>query len=154
MAEHVCVDCAARPERPVELLIDPLDDYRPRTPRPAPHGGPRSRRCASHHRAHRNATRARRHDSRVTKVYGLAPGEYDELYAAQGGRCAIAGCTATGKRKRLAVDHDHETGEVRGLLCGPHNYDLLGRFVNALRPALDYLADPPARRVLRSRENA
>lgn len=138
MAEHVCVDCRALPA-----------EQRPRTPRHAPHGGSRSLRCATHYRAHLVALRKRDHDARVRRTYDLAPGDYDRLYAAQGGRCAIAGCTATGKRKRLAVDHDHETGEVRGLLCGPHNYDLLGRFVNALRPALDYLADPPARRVLR-----
>lgn len=149
MSEHVCVDCRALPEQ-VECVDDHVPgSFRPRTPRPAPHGGPRSRRCTTHHRAHQAAARARRHDARVSRTYQLAPGDYDRLYAAQGGRCAIAGCTATGRTKRLAVDHDHVTGEVRGLLCGPHNYDLLGRFVNALRPALDYLADPPARRVLR-----
>lgn len=80
--------------------------------------------------------------------YGLAPGDYARLLEAQGGTCAIPRCPATGKRKRLAVDHDHETGEVRGLLCGPHNYDLLGRFAGDLEAALAYLAEPPARRVL------
>jgi hypothetical protein len=146
---HVCVDCRALPTMPSGLAYEADAEWAPARPRPAPHGGPRSRRCTTHHRAHQKATRARRHDTRVTTIYNLNPGDYDRLYTAQGGRCAIAGCTATGKTKRLAVDHDHTTGEVRGLLCGPHNYDLLGRFVNALRPALDYLADPPARRILK-----
>jgi hypothetical protein len=77
----------------------------------------------------------------------LSEGEYWRLYEAQGRKCAFPRCRATGKVKRLAVDHDHITGEVRGLLCGPHNFDLVGKFAADLRDALDYLADPPARRL-------
>ncbi len=40
--------------------------------------------------------------------------DYDILFLKQGGRCAICGRRSI--TKRLAVDHDHETGEVRGLL--------------------------------------
>lgn len=151
MVEHVCVDCRALPERLAdfspgeEVLYGP--EFRPARPRPAPHGGPRSRRCTTHQRAFRRAGKARTADSRITRVYGLAPGEYDELLAFQGGTCAIPGCPAKGVTKRLAVDHDHDTGEVRGLLCSPHNYELLGRFAGDLRAGLDYLADPPARRM-------
>lgn len=63
----------------------------------------------------RMARTAKAHDTRVQKVYGLRPGEYQEMLDRQGGVCAICG-----KRPvtiRLAVDHDHETGRVRGLLC-------------------------------------
>lgn len=127
-----CLDCVALPGRP----------------RPIAAGcGPRSPRCATHLREHKRAQRKARHDARVVKVYDLAPGEYDELLAAQGGTCAFPRCPASGRRKRLAVDHDHVTGETRGLLCGPHNYTLLGRFAGDLHDALDYLADPPARRL-------
>lgn len=83
----------------------------------------------------------------VEKVYGLPAGQYWKLYEAQGGVCAICG-VATGKARRLAVDHDHRTGEVRGLCCGPCNL-MLGRLgTQALVRALNYLLDPPARTVL------
>lgn len=117
------------------------------TNRPAPHPGPR---CTTHHRAFKKAQKARNHDAMVQKVYGLGPGDYERLLAAQGGRCAITGCRATGKTKKLAVDHNHSTGEVRGLLCGPHN-QLIGYNRDnpeAFRSLADYLESPPARAVL------
>jgi hypothetical protein len=55
------------------------------------------------------------HEQRVQKLYDLAPGEYDALFQLQGGRCFI--CQRESKTIRLAVDHDHATGKVRGLLC-------------------------------------
>jgi len=54
--------------------------------------------------------------------YGISEEKYQELLQKQNHRCAI--CK---KRKRLCVDHDHETDEVRGLLCVSCN-TLLGRF--------------------------
>ncbi|MDF3280889.1 endonuclease VII domain-containing protein [Gordonia sp. N1V] len=79
-------------------------------------------------------------ENRATKVYGLLPGEYERLYLAQGGRC-YACRRATGKTRRLSVDHDHRTGEVRGLLCRPCN-TLLGRARDAVeffQRFIDYL---------------
>ena len=76
----------------------------------------------------------------VMKTYGLEAGEYAKLYTEQGGVCAICR-RATGKTKRLAVDHDHDTGRVRGLLCGPCN-KLVGYLRNspeAFRRGADYL---------------
>ena len=46
--------------------------------------------------------------------YGLTLDDYDKLFLAQQGKCAL--CRRTQKR-RLFVDHNHETGKVRGLLC-------------------------------------
>lgn len=116
------------------------------TIRPAPHPGPR---CYTHHKAFGRRQRAARHEKRVQKVYGLAPGGYDALRALQGGQCAICGPRAKGKSRSLSVDHDHKTGRVRGLLCNPCN-KLLGHarddpafFVVAAR----YLVDPPASRL-------
>lgn len=130
-------------------------DCPPDSKRPAPFPGPR---CHTHNRAERKRKRGRKAERRVERLFGLTPQEYDELYEAQDGRCAIPGCRATGQVKRLAVDHDHycpfHPPEVacrrclRGLLCGPHNYELIGKYQNQLQAALDYLADPPARRVL------
>lgn len=63
----------------------------------------------------------------------------------QGGACAICR-RATGKTRRLAVDHDHQSGQVRGLLCKPCNR-LLGHArddVEFFERAGDYLSEPPA----------
>jgi hypothetical protein len=49
--------------------------------------------------------------------YGLRPDEYASLLAAQEGKCAICGSVGCSTGKRLAVDHDHTTGKIRGLLC-------------------------------------
>lgn len=92
-------------------------------PRPAEKPGPR---CVTHHRAFVKAQKVRNHDRMVVRTYeGMEPGDYDRMYAEQGGRCAIC-VWATGKTKRLAVDHNHRTGKVRGLLCGPCN-QFIGR---------------------------
>jgi hypothetical protein len=113
--------------------------------RPAPFPGPR---CATHHREVTRARKLAAHARRTETVYGITADGYAALLAAQGGVCAICR-RATGRTKRLAVDHRHDTGEVRGILCGPCNQVLLGRYdAAALRRALDYLADPPAARVL------
>jgi hypothetical protein len=89
------------------------------------------------------------HEKRVAEVYGLADGEYDLLLANQDGACAI--CQRKPGAKRLAVDHNHDTDEVRGLLCRGCNRDVLGHLresVEALQRAIAYIQDPPARRVL------
>jgi len=55
---------------------------------------------------------------RQLEIYGLTEETYMKLLADQNGGCAICGKTEGNKRrKRLAVDHDHESGIVRGLLC-------------------------------------
>ena len=55
------------------------------------------------------------HATRVQSVYGISKDDYEALLRFQGGRCYI--CRRLPKGMRLAVDHDHATGEVRGLLC-------------------------------------
>lgn len=119
----------------------------PDSSRPAPYPGPR---CATHHREARKAAKLRAHGRHVERTYGITAEEYWALYQAQDGRCFICR-RATGKAKRLPVDHDHGTGEVRGLLCGPCNRDVLGHLRHdpeALVRALEYLLDPPARAAL------
>ena len=111
--------------------------------RPAPHPGPR---CATHHRAAKKAARERAHAKRVESTYGLAEGEYDALLAFQGGVCAL--CGRPGVKKRLAVDHDHKTGRVRGLIHAWEN-TFIGRIRDSLdwaRNLVSYLQDPPAKR--------
>lgn len=57
--------------------------------------------------------------------FGMTLEEYDELFDGQGGVCAICGGSNPDGR-RLAVDHDHETGEIRGLLCYRCNRYIVG----------------------------
>lgn len=157
MKAHECIDCKALAERPA--VGERFTEFAPKVPRPAPHGGPRSKRCTTHHRANHKAKRTRRAEQRVVKVFGLAPGEYDDLLAFQGGTCAIPRCRANGKTRRLAVDHDHaccpgpeSCGRcVRGLVCMPHNYELLGKYAGDLQAGLDYLDNPPAARLRAAR---
>lgn len=50
--------------------------------------------------------------------YGLTEQEYMKIHEEQDGRCKICGEPETSKRSLwLSVDHDHETGRIRGLLC-------------------------------------
>lgn len=111
--------------------------------------GIRKPRCATHERARKHRARASAHASMVQRTYNLTGDQYAILYQAQGGVCAICR-VATGKVKRLAVDHDHDTGEVRGLLCGPCNQTIGRLRVEALVRAVNYLYDSPARRVFNS----
>ena len=100
--------------------------------------------------------------SSATK-YGLLPGDYWLLWARSNGLCAI--CRNEQRSQRLVVDHNHVTGEVRGLLCrgcnmgignlGDHS-EWLARGANYLRtngqygegvsePRFVLAPDPPPR---------
>jgi hypothetical protein len=90
------------------------------------------------------ARKAANHEKRVQETYGLLKGEYAQLYAFQGAVCALCR-RATGASRRLSVDHDHKTGEVRGELCRPCN-TLLGHArddIAFFRRCIRYLAFPP-----------
>jgi len=77
---------------------------------------------------------------------GLTGSGYERLLKEQNGRCAICGRpdghrSCKGKQCKLAVDHDHKAGTVRGLLCNNCNRGL-GRFkdsVKLLEAAICYL---------------
>lgn len=70
----------------------------------------------------------RKHKDRLTKAapshhrkhrYGLGEVEYQKLLQKQNNGCALCG-----QKKRLCVDHNHNTGKVRGLLCHGCNIDI------------------------------
>lgn len=74
--------------------------------------------------------------------YGIGVEQYDSILAEQGGMCAICSTDKpTGKWKVFAVDHDHDTGQVRGLLCNECNrgMGLLKDNASLLRLAAEYL---------------
>lgn len=100
-------------------------------------------------------TTAKQYLASVQKKYGITPDEYRALFYAQGGRCYVCG-TAKGKSRRLGVDHNHLTGEVRGLVCtgslsAMTCNRLIAIFTRAmLVRAVEMLSDPPpARAVLK-----
>jgi hypothetical protein len=63
--------------------------------------------------------RRRERQSNFRRLYGISIEDYDAMLAAQGGLCAICGEAGAGGRwkRRLHVDHAHDTGAIRGLLC-------------------------------------
>ena len=76
----------------------------------------------------------------LKKHYGITPAIYEALLIKQHGACAICRKKNLGTR-RLAVDHNHTTGKIRGLLCAKCNSGL-GLFndsVSLLISAMDYL---------------
>lgn len=65
----------------------------------------------------------RRNTALKTK-FGITLAEYEEMFDKQNGVCAICLQQEVLKNKRLAVDHNHVTGKIRGLLCGKCNKGL------------------------------
>lgn len=60
--------------------------------------------------------------ARLKSKFGMTEDDYNCLLSAQDGTCAV--CKNPPKKRRLAVDHDHKTGKVRGLLCFRCNYGI------------------------------
>ena len=60
------------------------------------------------------------------RLYGMGRDEFERKLAAQGGRCAACGTdsppTSRQNPRGWHIDHDHETGRVRGILCQPCNH--------------------------------
>lgn len=89
------------------------------------------------------------HAHHLKKKYGITPDQYAAILEKQEGRCFI--CLCKPKSKRLAVDHDHKTNKIRGLLCSRCNHKLLGSAndsIEMLQRAIDYLTNPPAKGVI------
>src|SRR5690242_6710595 len=66
-----------------------------------------------------------RRDIYLRKKYGITEATYFEMCKVNGGRCWI--CNKPPKDKPLNVDHDHKTGQVRGLLDFFCNKYMIGR---------------------------
>lgn len=81
----------------------------------------------------------------LRKGFGISLDDYQRMLSDQGGQCGICGSTTGGTRhgkdKAFAVDHCHETGKVRGLLCEACNQGI-GKMKDdpvLLRKAADYI---------------
>lgn len=90
-----------------------------------------------------NPERAHKFDfaSDLMKNYGLSIREYQKIYDTQEGCCDCCGIHESQFKRNLHVDHDHVTGQVRGLLCTRCNPGL-GYFqdsIEKLEMAIAYL---------------
>src|ERR1035437_9773262 len=77
----------------------------------------------------------------LKRKYNITQEQYNELFNKQNGKCAICGKHQSELKKALGIDHDHETGKNRGLLCDKCNL-LLGHAndnVQVLTQAINYL---------------
>lgn len=93
-------------------------------------------------RATRDPMYSRR--TNLKRFYNMTLEDYEVMFKAQGGVCAICGEVETSPRvSHLTVDHCHDTNKVRGLLCNNCNrgIGLLKDNVNALRKAAQYLEE-------------
>jgi hypothetical protein len=122
-----CPDCGE---------VKPLDEF----PRNKNSKDGRHTYCKPCHNARGRETYERLHGGtrhyHLKRRYGISADEFDELVRQQGGVCAICG-----RPDPEHVDHDHVTGEVRGILCFNCNGGL-GQFrdsVDSLRAAAAYL---------------
>lgn len=67
---------------------------------------------------------------KLEETYGLSNEEYNAILESQDGKCAVCGKPNSGYSdkggnfRKMFVDHDHETGKVRGLLCRDCNFAL------------------------------
>lgn len=103
--------------------------------------------CAAAYRKNWVASNPDKYDAMLRKsklkaLYGITPEDYQAMLEQQNHACAIC------KKKcrsgyRLSVDHDHETGQVRGLLCRACNQvlGLAGESVAILEGAISYLSE-------------
>lgn len=80
-------------------------------------------------------------NTKLKRRFGIDLDTYNEMLKKQDYKCLICGATESHGGHRLAVDHDHETGQIRGLLCKSCNVGL-GNFYDStekLLKAVDYL---------------
>lgn len=104
----------------------------------------------------RNKQQYQKHTDRVRKLhlwtfFRMTPEEWETVFSYQGRVCAITGTPP--KTHRLSTDHNHRTGEIRGLLSINANKALA--YFNddpaLLRKAADYLENPPVVKALGKR---
>ena len=98
-----------------------------------------SRQDADHYRKNKDEICKRTNDAHLVREFGITRSEYDKMVAARHGLCDI--CKKSQTPKRLAVDHCHDTGRIRGLLCQSCNMGmgLLGDDPDRLIAAVNYL---------------
>jgi hypothetical protein len=95
----------------------------------------------------KNRTPVKEKDRDLQRKFGITLEQYNEMLAAQNGVCALCGQPEkvidkrSGKPRSLAVDHHHDTGKVRALLCMACNQGIgnMQESVAKLQKAVQYL---------------
>jgi hypothetical protein len=106
----------------------------------------RARKSEYNRRYREKQSPERAQNAQLKYKYGITLEQRDAMFAEQGHACAICGTAAparSNKHQNWAVDHDHRTGAVRGILCHPCNL-LLGNALDSpdtLAKAIRYLND-------------
>jgi len=117
----------------------PLDSF-PRERRSSDGVTARCKECTSNYQREWREQRGGNLYDRTIR-YGISPEEYEELLDEQLNCCACCGSSNPRRKAGFVIDHDHETGSIRGLLC--HNCNigigLLGDSLGGLEMAINYL---------------
>ncbi len=92
-------------------------------------------------KAYREKNKDRLRNKELKRNFGISLHEYNLMHTEQKGKCACCGIHQNELTKKFAVDHDHDTGLIRGLLCNNCNLALgkLGDNIEGLMKALNYL---------------
>lgn len=77
----------------------------------------------------------------LQEKYSLTVEDWDAMFEAQGGACAVCPAIEPGNKQGWSTDHDHASGRVRGILCHGCNMALGGAKDNptTLRALADYI---------------
>lgn len=137
-AERACTRCK---------IIKPIDQFRARTERP-------HRRVSwckacigevSKQWGRDNPERLSQHQSRWK--YGISPAQRAAMISAQNGACAICKLPLSAEPRARHIDHNHETGRIRGVLCHACNLalGLTRESLDTLRAMVAYLEDDASR---------
>lgn len=131
--QYQCKQCAKEYRQQWAKTINPGRDAEYRANR------------SEHYKKLRQEYAPRKYYYDIAYRYGISPEKFEELWQSQGGSCGICGLQfaekPTRKLDRANIDHCHETGTVRGLLCLKCNTGLgaLGDNQEGVRKALSYL---------------
>ena len=94
--------------------------------------------ASEHLKELKEASLARTRNRQLQNTYGISLDDYNKLFAQQGGKCAICEKPQSEFNYPFYVDHNHQTGKVRGLLCCGCNTGL-GHFEKLHKKMRDYL---------------
>ena len=95
----------------------------------------------AYNKAYCEKNKERKKANQLKRSFGIGLHEYNLMLTEQKGKCACCGIHQNELTMSFAVDHDHDTGLIRGLLCGNCNTAIgkLGDNIEGLMKALNYL---------------